>query len=66
MVWYLLLYLSADDDDGDDTCLLPGCTSPKCVETSSGRVHDFCCKTHAMEYIAMYGQRKFYGLYLCL
>ena len=60
------MYLSADDDDDDgDICLLPGCTSPKYVEASSGRVHDFCRKTHAMEYIAVYGQCKFYRLDLC-
>ena len=51
-----LVYCSSADDD--DVCLLPGCTNPKFMDTSSGVVHDFCCKSHAKEYIRAYGRRK--------
>ena len=31
------------------TCMLPGCTKPRFTE-ESGRVYDFCSKSHAREY----------------
>ena len=31
------------------TCKLASCNNPVCVEPS-GRVHEFCCRKHALEY----------------
>ena len=36
------------DPRGGRTCALPGCTRPVFLE-ASGRVHDYCCRSHASE-----------------
>eukprot|EP00731_Ephydatia_muelleri_P002147 Em0001g2147a len=34
----------------DQTCSLPGCSRPKCIEPVTGRRHDYCGKRHALEH----------------